>query len=450
MENDNKLNMRYLYCLVTPENANRSYYYISEIEDVQKSDVVVIPFGMNNKEVFGTVLSAEWFAEADAPYPHNFTKKILRKATEEEKYRLIEPDITEYTYCYVIPEGQTRGFSYISEPDEFREGDMVIIPFGADNHEVFGKVSSVKRVKARTAPYPPEKTKRILRKAVSEEQYEFLTVLPITHKQKTFGYINTLPNVEVGDYVDIEFRGGYRIAQVLSKKKGSLTEAPPNFMGTMKVLRTRSYADCEYIRFKTDLAPLAQTGELYRAEDVSEKTNSFRNPRLTSKAVETFEKVYGVRLPDDFKHYVTEISNGYDFIIGLNVEEYREEYTTLRKVFLYSDLVDSAKSGDSPRGLRYECEYDDCSACNHKFVCPDSDFEYDPYDYDGENTRFRDGTLRLTHSGDITDRMIVNGKYTGTVIRLDEYSGTRTVFADSFHEYLQILAGNSVRTNRDE
>ena len=435
----------YLYCQVTPEDMARSYYYISEIEDIQRNDVVVIPFGLNNKELYGTVSSAEWYTESDAPYPPEYTKKILRKATEEEKHKLIEPDITEYTYCNVIPEGQTRGYSYISEIDDLQTGDMVIIPFGTDNREVFGKVSSIRRVTARKAPYPPEKTKRILRKALSEEQFEFLTVLPITHKQKTFGYINTLPNVEVGDYVDIEFRDGYRIAQVLSKKLGSLADAPANFMGTMKVIWKRSYADCEYIRFKTDLVPLAQAGELYRPEDFSDNS-SLRKPRLTKKAVETFEKVYGVKLPDDYIHFVTEISNGYDVIAGLNVEEYKEEYTRLRKGFLYDDLIDSAKKDGGFDNLRYDCECESCSDCDYKLVCPDSDFEYDPYDYEGINTRFRQGTLRLTNDkGDITDLMIVKGKHAGTVIRCDEYSGTRTIFAESFHEYLQILAGNTPR-----
>ena len=442
---DEETEEKYLYCQVTPADMNRSYFYISEIEYLQRNDIVVIPFGLNNKEIYGTVSSAEWYTESEAPYPPEFTKKILRKATEEEKYKLIEPDITEYTYCYVIPEGQTRGYSYISEIDDLQTGDIVIIPFGTDNREVFGKVSSVRRVTARKAPYPPEKTKRILRKAVSEEQFEFLTVLPITHKQKTFGYINTLPNVEVGDYVDIEFRDGYRIAQVLSKTRGSLSDAPANFMGTMKVIWKRSYADCEYIRFKTDLVPLMQAGELYRPDGFSDNS-SLRKPRLTKKAVETFEKVYGVKLPDDYIHFVTEISNGYDFIAGLNVEEYKEEYTRLRKGFLYDDLIDLAKKDGGYNNLRYDCECESCSDCDYKLVCPDSDFEYDPYDYEGINIRFRQGTLRLTNDkGDITDLMIVKGKHAGTVIRCDDYSGTRTIFAESFHEYLQILAGNTPR-----
>lgn len=144
---------------------------------------------------------------------------------------------------------------------------------------------------------------------------------------------------------------------------------------------------------------------------------------------------------------MTEISNGYDFISGLNVEEYKEEYTTLRKAFLYDDLVEADKNGNDPQGLRYDCECDSCAECEHKLVCPDSDFEYDPYDYAGENTRFRDGTLRLTRdNGDITDRMIVKGPFAGTVIRFDDYSGTRSVYAGSFQEYLRKIAGNDPKS----
>ena len=46
---------------------------------------------------------------------------------------------------------------------------MVMIPYGYDNREVFGKVVSVRRTSEKNAPYPPESTKRILRKLVPDQ-----------------------------------------------------------------------------------------------------------------------------------------------------------------------------------------------------------------------------------------------------------------------------------------
>lgn len=168
-EEDEPEYQEYLYCLVTPEDMNRSFHYISEITDIAPGETVVIPYGAENKELFGTVVSVEVCDEWSAPFPVEKTKKILRRATDEELRRLRERELEKYTYCWVEPEGNDKGNYYISELEDIRKGDMVMIPYGYDNREVFGKVVSVRRTSEKNAPYPQESTKRILRKLVPDQ-----------------------------------------------------------------------------------------------------------------------------------------------------------------------------------------------------------------------------------------------------------------------------------------
>ncbi len=429
----------YLYCQVTPEDINRSYSYISEIPDTLPGDLVVIPYGADNKEKFGTVVSTGIYDEWTAPYPVEYTKKILRKADDEEIRRFKERDIEKYVYCWVVPEGKSDGYYYISEIEDLQKGDHVIIPFGPENHEIYGKVSSIKRVSEKNAPFPPDRTKKILRKVEPDNTlHEFLTVLPITHKQNTFGYINTLPDVQVGDYVEIRFRDGIRVAQVKAKSTGTIDQAPNNFMGTMEVRRKLNYENCDYIRFQAELLPLALTGELFR-KDSECPSVPHRNPRLTEKAVTAFEKVYQIQLPEEYRTFVTEISNGLDHVAGLNVIDYQEEYTWLKNPFRFDDLIDRAEEykADSPE-LEYECDDRDCTECEFKDVCPDSE-TFDNFGY--IDLPFFDGTLSIYSSGDTSDRMIVNGKHAGAVIRFDQYMGRRTLLSKSFKEYVQSYIG---------
>ena len=82
--------VEYLYCRVAPEHGGRSLYYISEIEDIQPEEIVVIPYGSDNRQILGKVVAVECYEEETAPYPPERTKIILRRATEEEisKFKL--------------------------------------------------------------------------------------------------------------------------------------------------------------------------------------------------------------------------------------------------------------------------------------------------------------------------------------------------------------------------
>lgn len=468
----------FTYCLVKPTGMTSSYYYISESDDIVTGDVVVIPFGPDDHQLFGRVSLVKRCKRNNAPHPLESTKRILRKADPFEKSAVQQAEAEEYIYCWVIPEGKSESYNYISETADIKKGDMVVVPFGSSNREIIGKVSMVKRLRAVDAPYPPSQTKKILRKVDAEMDYEYLVVLPITHKKKTFGYINTLSDVHVGDYVDIDFRGVRRVAHVLEIKTGAITAAPDNFMGTMEVLRKLTYENSDFIRFITDLKPLFSIdGALYRDDSdecrpyrrsayspmdgtdiqvpdsrlcslrdriisipqsllsAKEKEQFRLKPRLTKQAVETFEHVYQVKLPEEYKYFIIEFSNGFLGIRGLNVEEFDKDYIYLRHPFILKDISKFYDYCDPIDAAGIECEEYFCSECKYREICPSSDC-YNDDEYGWLDERYLAGTLMVYNSGgDNTDHMVVDGENAGTVFCKDDYMAELKMLSTSFMDY---------------
>lgn len=337
-----------------------------------------------------------------------------------------ESDISEdkhYLFCQVVPEGKSQGFYYISDIEDLHENDTVVIPFGRSNNEVYGTISKMLKTTSEDAPFPPEKTKRILRKIDNTKEYEFLCVLPITHKQKVFSYINTLPDVQIGDYVEIDFRGEPRVSQVRSIVKGTLESVPENFMGSMKVLRKLNYDNCDYIRFQSELAPLAEKHELY----VRKENSDFKSDkhRITEKALAAFETVYRVRLPEEYRYIIRNTINEYDELFDPEVQRYIEEYTKLKNPFRYEELIRRAIEEESALlTIGYDCD-DNCAECENKKYCSS---EIPAYISEDEP----DGTL-LIGTGYY---LIVNGNYAGAIIHFDGYSGDWYFYAKSIDEYI--------------
>lgn len=67
---------QYIYCNVTFDD-ERSYYYISEIEDIEPGDLVVVPVGPNNDEKIATVIEVNIYRYDNVPYPVHLTKSII-------------------------------------------------------------------------------------------------------------------------------------------------------------------------------------------------------------------------------------------------------------------------------------------------------------------------------------------------------------------------------------
>lgn len=69
----------YTYCGVLLPGSPRPYYYRTNDKTIQIGDTVIVPYGYDNKEIEGTVVSVGQYARLGVPYPVEKTKMIIRK-----------------------------------------------------------------------------------------------------------------------------------------------------------------------------------------------------------------------------------------------------------------------------------------------------------------------------------------------------------------------------------
>ena len=77
-----------------------------------------------------------------------------------------------YRYCQVQFEEIERTYSYLADDTLVWAGDWVEVPFGKGDNPRKGRVISIQICTAADAPWPPERTKVILRKAPCPPQAE--------------------------------------------------------------------------------------------------------------------------------------------------------------------------------------------------------------------------------------------------------------------------------------
>lgn len=75
----------------------------------------------------------------------------------------------KYWYCGISVKGIKQLYFYISDIGELPLDSYVLVPFGSYNDMVIGMVKLCAEYTAEEAPYPVEKTKRIVREATAEE-----------------------------------------------------------------------------------------------------------------------------------------------------------------------------------------------------------------------------------------------------------------------------------------
>lgn len=75
----------------------------------------------------------------------------------------------EYCYCKVAVENVRRHYAYICKIKGIRVGDYVQVPFGGDNNLTPALVTEILICTERTAPYPPQLTKKIRRRLSAGE-----------------------------------------------------------------------------------------------------------------------------------------------------------------------------------------------------------------------------------------------------------------------------------------
>ena len=67
---------QYIYCTVSFDD-DRTYYYLSEIDEIEPGDLVVVPVGPNNDEKIATVIEVNIYRYDNVPYPVHLTKSII-------------------------------------------------------------------------------------------------------------------------------------------------------------------------------------------------------------------------------------------------------------------------------------------------------------------------------------------------------------------------------------
>lgn len=109
---------------------------------------------VNRKKQFRRAFSAE-------PY---FTNAVLRSYAAGKPIAYAKPDDgTVYHYCSVWVQGTQRPYAYMTGGLPLKVGDWVELPFGEDDALRRGQVKAVMDCTRVAAPWPPERTKTVIR-----------------------------------------------------------------------------------------------------------------------------------------------------------------------------------------------------------------------------------------------------------------------------------------------
>ncbi len=89
------------------------------------------------------------------------------KAPDSRETLMVEPELdgddAVYEYCSVIFKHGNQSYAYLTGGIQVEVGDTVIVPVGPDQKERKATVVSVGKYMRIVAPYPPEKTRTIMR-----------------------------------------------------------------------------------------------------------------------------------------------------------------------------------------------------------------------------------------------------------------------------------------------
>lgn len=84
-----------------------------------------------------------------------FTPSVCGKAKRRK---------SEYIFCSVTFDEGCKSYYYLTDDDSIEVGDFVLVPAGKYNHEAVAEVVNIEYFSEENAPFPLEKTKRVIRK----------------------------------------------------------------------------------------------------------------------------------------------------------------------------------------------------------------------------------------------------------------------------------------------
>lgn len=74
-----------IYCTVKIPSLNRSYYFTTEDNSLEKGDKVLVPFGEDSAPMSGEITKVEYFYPENAPHPLEETRSIIGRDFDHEK-----------------------------------------------------------------------------------------------------------------------------------------------------------------------------------------------------------------------------------------------------------------------------------------------------------------------------------------------------------------------------
>ena len=103
-------------------------------------------------------------------YPPTEAHKKRKDKKEKKKEYL--------TYCRVSFSEGGRYYSYIADYTRYSVGDFVIVPAGYTNRLCVVRIEEIERVSVKKAPYPPGRTKHILRKyyGMADDYFDIVSI----------------------------------------------------------------------------------------------------------------------------------------------------------------------------------------------------------------------------------------------------------------------------------
>lgn len=103
-------------------------------------------------------------------YADGYQRGLSGRQSKPQYPATDSPDNTIYRYCMVKTPKSDRVYSYLSGEQTVNVGDMVEVPFGKDGNIILAEVVEIRSCTAANAPWPPERTKSIIRIAAQEKK----------------------------------------------------------------------------------------------------------------------------------------------------------------------------------------------------------------------------------------------------------------------------------------
>ena len=396
-----------------------------------------------------------------------------------------------YTYCFVRFSANGKKYSYISDDPEIEPGDFVEVD--GKQFPILLEVLDVVVCSEENAPYPPAQTKHVSKvvkkcELVACEKTSHLALpevpsrlrtdsfgnvgdndvaIEYAHRErkseytycfvqfdtkgKKYAYISDDPNVEPGDFVQIERKIFPIILEVLEVAVYSEKNAPYPPSQTKSV--TRAFKKTEVIQRKEvtssdlDDDPSGLREDLF---DFLRDYDTVPEPKCSEEFLIAFEKKNDTRFPLEYRRFLLEIGNGlqiprpsvfnrndYRYVVGLP-KKLKIDYEISRS-FLITDRYDETTK---EKYISPDCYLEDpatndidniCICCSYRKICPQYIDEFSRED------AFFYGTHFLVSAGcTYSYHLIMNGPHRGEVWFADD----RQYFAPvskSFSEFLKYL-----------